>query len=152
MAIYVPPAPEGESSPGVAPGGVENQYLRKASDLSGDTEWSSLDPRVKALTITSPNDSEKVVLFFTTEPVVLQQIRSVVTGVTPSVTFSIRFGPDVSLTGTEVKTGGITVTNTTTGLSTTTLDNPSIPGGVFIWLTTTATSGTVDLLNVSLAF
>lgn len=152
MAIYVPPAPEGESSPGVAPGGVENQYLRKASDLSGDTEWSSLDPRVKALTITSPNDSEKVVLFFTTEPVVLQQIRSVVTGVTPSVTFSIRFGPDVSLTGTEVKTGGITVTNTTTGLSTTTLDDPSIPGGVFIWLTTTATSGTVDLLNVSLAF
>lgn len=152
MAIYIPPTPEGQSSPGVAPGGVENQYLRKASDISGDTEWSSLDPRVKALTITSPSDSEKVVLFYATEPVVIQEIRSVVTGVTPSATFSIRFGPDVSLTGTEVKTGGITVTNTTTGLSTTTLDNPSIPGGVFIWLTTTATSGTVDLLNVSLAF
>jgi len=152
MAIYIPPTPEGESSPGVAPGGVENQYLRKASDISGDTEWSSLDPRVKALTITTPSDSENVVLFFTTEPVFLQQIRSVVTGSTPSVTFSIRYGPDVSLAGTEVKTGGITVTNTTTGLSTTALDNFFIPGGVFIWLTTTATSGTVDLLNVSLAF
>lgn len=152
MAIYIPPSPEGQSSPGVAPGGLENQYLRKASDLAGDTEWSSLDPRVKALTITSPSATEKVVLFFTVEPVTVQEIRSVVTGSTPSVTFSIRFGADVSTAGTEVVTGGITVTNTTTGLKTTSFSNPSIPGGVFIWLTTTATSGTVDLLNVSLAF
>jgi hypothetical protein len=152
MAIYIPPIPEGQPSSGVAPGGLEYQYLRKASDISGDTEWANPDPQVKALTITSPSDSEKVVLLFTTEPVVLQAIRSVVTGVTPSITFSIRYGTDVSTAGTEVKTGGITTTNTTTGLSTTTLDDPSIPGGVYIWLTTAATSGTVDLLNVSLVF
>ena len=152
MAIYIPPTPEGQSSPGVAPGGVENQYLRKASDIAGDTEWSTIDPRVKALTITDPGASEKVALFYTTELVVLQQIRSLAAGVTPSVTFSIRFGPDFSGTGTEVVTGGMTVTNSTTGLSTTTFNNGTIPGGVFVWLTTTATSGTVDLLNVSLVF
>jgi hypothetical protein len=38
MAKYLA-APEGDSSPGVAPGGLENQVLRKASDLNYDTEW-----------------------------------------------------------------------------------------------------------------
>jgi hypothetical protein len=38
MGQYIP-APEGDSSIGVAPGGLENQILRKASDLNYDTEW-----------------------------------------------------------------------------------------------------------------
>lgn len=38
MGQYIP-APEGDASPGVAPGGKENQILRKASDLNYDTEW-----------------------------------------------------------------------------------------------------------------
>jgi hypothetical protein len=41
MPQYIP-APEGNDSPGVAPGGTENQYLRKASDLNYDTEWATL--------------------------------------------------------------------------------------------------------------
>ena len=41
MGLYIP-APEGDSSIGVAPGGLENQLLRKASDLNYDTEW--VDP------------------------------------------------------------------------------------------------------------
>ena len=32
-------APEGVSSPGIAAGGLENQILRKASDINYDTEW-----------------------------------------------------------------------------------------------------------------
>ena len=43
MAQYIP-APEGDSSIGVAPGGLENQLLRKASGLNYDTEW--VDPAV----------------------------------------------------------------------------------------------------------
>jgi hypothetical protein len=52
---YYNPAPEGSSSPGVAAGGLENQVLRKASDLNFDTEWAYLavEPRFKALTITT---------------------------------------------------------------------------------------------------
>ena len=38
MGLYIP-APEGNKSPGVAPGGLENQILAKASDLNYDTEW-----------------------------------------------------------------------------------------------------------------
>jgi hypothetical protein len=41
MGQYIP-APEGDSSIGVAPGGLEDQVLRKASDLNYDTEWADL--------------------------------------------------------------------------------------------------------------
>lgn len=41
MGQYLP-APEGDPSAGVAPGGLENQYLRKASDLNYDTEWATV--------------------------------------------------------------------------------------------------------------
>ena len=41
MGQYLP-APEGDPSVGVAPGGLENQYLRKASDLNYDTEWADV--------------------------------------------------------------------------------------------------------------
>jgi hypothetical protein len=106
----------------------------------------------KALTILSPSDAEDVVLFFTTTSLTFTQIRSTVMGTSPSVTFSIRYGTDISAAGTEVVTGGITVTNTTTGLSTTSFNNATVPADNFVWLTTSATSGTVTQLAVSLIF
>jgi hypothetical protein len=106
----------------------------------------------KALTILEPSSSENVVLFFTTSSLTLTQIRSTVKGSSPSVTFSIRYGTDTSASGTEVVTSGITVTNTTTGLSTTSFNNATVPSNNFVWLTTSATSGTVDQLAVSLIF
>ena len=42
MGLYIP-APDGSESPGVAPGGLANQVLRKASDLNYDTEWADVD-------------------------------------------------------------------------------------------------------------
>jgi hypothetical protein len=106
----------------------------------------------KALTIINPTSSEDVVLFFTTASITFSQIRSTVMGTTPSVTFSIRYGTDISAAGTEVVTGGITCTNTTTGVSTTSFNNATVPIDNFVWLTTSASSGTVDQLAVSLLF
>jgi len=106
----------------------------------------------KAVTITNPSATEKIALFFTNAALTVAQIRSLVAGTSPSVTFSIRYGTDFSGSGTEVVTSGITVTNTTTGLSTTSFNNASIPADRFVWLTTSATSGTVDSLHVSLLF
>ncbi len=68
------------------------------------------------------------------------------------VTFSVRHGPDFSVTGTQVVNAGITVTNTTTGLSTTAFDNATITGDSFVWISTSATAGTVDLLHVTILF
>jgi hypothetical protein len=42
MGIYIA-APVGDSSPGVAPGGLQGQYLRKASDVDYDTDWEDLE-------------------------------------------------------------------------------------------------------------
>jgi hypothetical protein len=106
----------------------------------------------KALTIINPTSSENAVLFFTTTSVTLSQIRSTVKGTSPSITFSIRYGTDISATGTEVVTGGITCTNTTTGVSTTSFNNATVPINSFVWLTTSASSGTVTQLAVSLLF
>lgn len=41
MPQYIP-GPIGVASPGVAPGGLKNQYLRKASDLDYDTDWEDI--------------------------------------------------------------------------------------------------------------
>ena len=106
----------------------------------------------KALTIINPTSSEDVVLFFTTTSITFSQIRSTVMGTSPSITFSIRYGTDISAAGTEVVTGGITCTNTTTGVSTTSFNNATVPIDNFVWLITTAASGTVTQLAVSLLF
>jgi hypothetical protein len=68
------------------------------------------------------------------------------------VTFSIRYGTDVSGSGTEVVTSGITTTSTTTGTNTTSFNSASIAAGNFIWITTSAKSGTVPQLHVTVQF
>jgi hypothetical protein len=106
----------------------------------------------KAITILNPTTTEKVPLFYTLAGVTVSHIESIVSGTTPSVTFSVRHDADFSTTGTQVVNAGITVTNTTTGLATTAFDNATVSGSSFVWLSTSATSGTVDLLHVSVFF
>jgi hypothetical protein len=79
-------------------------------------------------------------------------VESLVSGTTPVVFFNIRHNADFSTTGTQLISGGITTSSTTTGLATTTFDNATVTGNSFVWLTTTGTSGTVDMLHVTLFF
>lgn len=108
----------------------------------------------KSISIESPTSSEKIVIFYTTEARTISKIMAVLPGgsSTPSVTFSIRYGSDVSAAGTEVVTSGITVTSATTGSSTTSFTNATIPAGNFMWITTSAKSGTVPALHVTVEF
>lgn len=103
----------------------------------------------RALLVRNPTSSEDVTLFYTPVTIVVSAMQSVVLGSTPSVTWTIRYGADRSAAGTEVVTGGTTTTSTTTGLVTTTFNSATIPPG-WVWLKTTAKSGTVDQLLVSL--
>jgi hypothetical protein len=94
-----------------------------------------------------------VTLFRTISTMTLSEIRSVLRGTsTPSVSFSIKYGSSRSAAGTEVVTGGITTTDITTGLSTTSFTNATIPTGNYIWVVVSATSGNVDELNIELVF
>lgn len=106
---------------------------------------------IKGITVENPTSSENITMFFTDTAITISQITSLVQGTTPSVTFSIQHGADRS-SGTEVVTGGITETSTTTGTQTTSFDDATIPANSWVWITTNASSGTVTELSVSIEY
>jgi hypothetical protein len=69
-----------------------------------------------------------------------------------SVTWTVRYSADRNAVGTEVVIGGTTTTSITTGDTIVALDAPSIPSGSWVWLETTAQSGIVDALTVTLVY
>jgi Tfp pilus assembly protein FimT len=72
---------------------------------------------------------------------------------TPSVTWTIRHhATDRSNAGNQVVTGGTTTTSTTSGSDVVAFDDETIPADSFIWLETTAQSGTVDELSVTIVY
>lgn len=104
----------------------------------------------KSITIENPTSSEDATFFYTESGFTISSMRAVLNGSSPSVTWTIRYASDRSAAGTEVVTSGTTTTNTTTGQSITSLDNESVPAGSWVWLETTATSGTVDMISITL--
>ncbi len=105
----------------------------------------------KSITVEDPTSSEDIALFKTKVAITVSQLTFVLRGSSsPSVTVTIRHSTDRNATGNEVVTGGTVVTDVTTGQDVTSFDDETIPAGSFIWLETTAKSGTVDELHVSL--
>lgn len=119
------------------------------SDLWDEVEGQ--DPP-RAITVETPGSAERILFGHIEREFTLDSLVAVVVGTTPSVTWSLRYDADASATGTEVVVGGTTTTNTTSGDRVTALDNPVIPADVFLWLATTATSGTVASFNLTLLF
>ena len=103
------------------------------------------------ISITSPGASENIALFYTTNALTISKIIHVIRGGT-SVTFTIRYNSSRAATGTEVVTGGTVANNTTTGGTITSFNNATIAAGSWVWLETTAVSGTVNELAVTLEF
>lgn len=126
-----------------------NSDIVFALSVGGNTAISAGSP--KSITIPSPTNTDNFTILYTSSSMMLSSIRSVLRGSsTPSVTFSIRYGTDRSAAGTEVVTSGITCTNTTSGLSTNTFNNGTIPANNYVWITVSAVSGTVTELNVTI--
>lgn len=108
----------------------------------------------KTLTIINPStfDLPEVTLFYVKNAVTISKINAVCRGSAPSVSYSLRYAPNRSATGTEVVSGGLLCSDTSTGDVTTTFDNATLPAGSFLWLKVTAMSGTVDEFSVTLSF
>lgn len=104
----------------------------------------------KNISILAPTASENITLLFTTSALTVSKISHAIRGGT-SATFTIRYDSTRSATGTEVVTGG-TIANSTAGASVTTFNSASIPANSWVWLTTTAVSGTVNELAVTVEF
>lgn len=109
--------------------------------------------RSKSITIESPTSSEDIGLFYSNEAITITQIRAVLVGSsTPSVTWTLRHSTtDRSATGTEAVTGGTTTTSTTTGSNVTSFNDATATAG-WLWLETTAQSGTVDKLEITIYY
>lgn len=105
----------------------------------------------KEITIKQPTGSEKIAIFYTTIALTISNIRAIVNGISPSVTYNVVFGSDMGAAGTNATTSPVPVTNTTTGVDAV-LDNVSIPAGSWVWVITTSVSGTVNWINVTIWF
>jgi hypothetical protein len=111
--------------------------------------------QAKGLSIQSPTASENATIFYTTQAITVEEVRTVMLGTSQSVTLTINYGSSrASATGTIVASN--TFDSGDTGYQTTgfahTLNTTSIPAGSYIWLTTSATSGTINELNITLTY
>lgn len=107
--------------------------------------------RPLSIAIEYPTNAEKVPFLYTRESFTIKEIRSVVMGTaTPNVTFSVRYDANIQATGTEVVTNGIICTNVNFGLATTSFNNATVPANNWVYVTTSAQSGTVWTLAVTL--
>lgn len=105
------------------------------------------------IVVDSPTDAENIGILWTEEAITITRIVAVLRGSdTPSVTWSVRYNTDRSDTGAEVVTGGTTTTSTTTGSNVTSFNSAEINSENFIWLTTSAQSGTVGQLQVTIIY
>jgi hypothetical protein len=111
------------------------------------------DPESKSIIIENPSATEDLSFFFTDVAITLSKMRPVLTGsATPSVTWTLRHGTDRSLTGAEVVTGGTVTTDTTTGSDITVFDDATIVANSHVWVETTAQSGTVDSIIITVFY
>ena len=107
---------------------------------------------IKGITVESPTTSEDITIFFTPVAITVTELVGVCIGSSPSVTYTLHHSTDRSAAGNKVVTVGNTVTSTTTGDSVISFDDATIPTDSFIWLETSATSGTVDSIHISIEY
>ncbi len=109
--------------------------------------------RGRSFTLERPSDSEDLGIFFANQAVTITEVVAVLVGSnTPSVTWTVRHDLDRSASGNEVVTSGTTTTNTTSGETVTIFNDATIPANSHVWLETTAKSGTVDSISLSIFY
>lgn len=107
----------------------------------------------KSIIVESPTASENLSFFFTDAAITVVKMSAVLVGSsTPSVTWSVRHGTDRSAAGSDVVTGGTTTTSTTTGSVVTSFNNAAIAANSYVWVATTAQSGTVGQIVITVYY
>jgi hypothetical protein len=103
--------------------------------------------------LASPQVNDRRILLRAPQALTISRVDAVLTGgSSPSVSFSLRHGADVSAAGTAVTSTPMTVSSTTTGATTTNLLNPQLPDDHWLWLENTSVSGSPAALSVVVAF
>ncbi len=104
----------------------------------------------KTFTLESPTATEDITIFRTDVAITVQEVIAVSVGTSPSTTYQLKFSTDRNAAGTALTTSAAT-TSTTTG-NVATLSTAAIPADSWIWLETTAASGTSVRLTIDIRY
>lgn len=124
--------------------------------------WSDLEagqPGTSAinqftLTLEDPGGAEDIAMGFTFVAITVIEVQAVVVGTSPSVTIDPYHNTDRSGGGggTDILDAATAVTSTTTGSNLTSFNDATIPADSWIVLATTAQSGTVTQMTVTIKY
>jgi hypothetical protein len=116
-----------------------------AAQLTGSVATARLTniSQTKGIKFVSPTASESQSLAFNVSAMTVTAARVVVVGSSPSVTYTVHYGTTY---GTPV--GTVIASNTVTTTGTPTLNVTDIPANSYMWVTTSATSGTVNDFSI----
>ena len=105
-----------------------------------------------SITVEDPTSSEDISIAFTNRAITITEMRAVLIGAsTPSVTWTIKHhASDRNNAGAAVVTASTTTTSTTTGSDVTSFNDATIPADSYIWLETSAQSGTVTEIHITI--
>jgi hypothetical protein len=104
----------------------------------------------RTITYEAPTAADDITIFRADVAITVQEVIGISTGTTPSTTYQLKHGTDRSAVGNDLTTSG-TTTSTTTG-DVATLSDATIPADSFIWLETTAASGTDVILSIDIRY
>jgi len=105
----------------------------------------------RSISVENPTATENIpIAFFTNASTITKVIAVLVGSSTPSVTYNIGYGTNVTSL-TNVTTSPSAVTSTTTG-TTATLNNTAIPASGWLVFSTSAQSGTVNSITVTVEY
>ena len=125
--------------------------------ISDGASWKRIGPggsfETKGFTIENPTSSESIGLPFTFPyAITIDSVRAVVSGSTPSITFNVAHGVDMSSPSANLFSSGQTVTSTTTGSRLSTFSDNTIAASEWMKFTTSALSGTVSWVVVTMYY
>ena len=132
--------------------GSDRKILEAASGEATGLVWRTNERQV-AIVVEDPTSSEDIDIGFVFSAITIQEIQAVVVGSsTPSVTINPKHSTDRSAAGNAILSSATAITNTTTGQNLTSFTDATVPADSHIWLETTAKSGTVDSLAVTIRY
>jgi hypothetical protein len=129
--------------------GTTKMVTTDANGLLSFTDAPSLS---KAVSFQSPTASENVSLWYTPVALTITEVGESIRGTTPSVTYNIRYAATRDAASPTAVFSSDRAVTSVSGTTVSTFANASIPAGSWIWITTSATSGTVNDFNATIIY
>lgn len=104
----------------------------------------------KTLTLEAPTASDDITIFKTDRAITVQEVIAVNVGTSPSTTYQLKYNAARNNAGTALTTSASTTS--VVGGNVATLSNASIPADNWVWLETTAASGTGVFLTIDIRY